>query len=387
MNRIYGIALGVLIVLPGCAEPKDPLPEGAVEVALSAEVPDQEADRAVRWSPKGEQLKLSDSGRDLVTSLLLGPDSVPFELRMARSEGSAHFDLLSVDLNRDGDFSGEERFGTTPEELRNKFWSTFDVVLEIPVPDPWSEGEATNAYPLSLWYVEDPRASEPEMVLRYSRRGWMEGRASLGDKEAVVMLTEGVMDGIFDGDDYWALAPADSADQIFAFDAARSLKEHAWLGEAAWEVTEIDPSGRRVVVIPMDPGMTRAEEVAMNDHLAVDREAARSGRNVAFLHAFAEAEAQASREGKALFVDFETTWCGPCKTMDEWVYTADAVVDAAASLVAVKVDGDEFPELKERFSVEGFPTMILLAPDGTELRRRSGYVGVEDMTAFLGSAG
>jgi thiol:disulfide interchange protein len=123
----------------------------------------------------------------------------------------------------------------------------------------------------------------------------------------------------------------------------------------------------------------------MNDDLAVDRNAPRSDRVVAFLHDFEEAEAQAREEGKALFVDFETTWCGPCKIMDEWVYTADAVVDASLALVAVKVDGDERLDLKDRFGVSGFPTMILLSPEGEEIRRASGYVNVANMTSFLGT--
>jgi thiol:disulfide interchange protein len=94
----------------------------------------------------------------------------------------------------------------------------------------------------------------------------------------------------------------------------------------------------------------------------------------------------ARETGKPLFVDFETTWCGPCKIMDEWVYTADDVVNASLSVVAVKVDGDEHLDLKERFGVSGFPTMILLGPVGEELKRASGYVNVVAMTKFLDSS-
>ena len=86
---------------------------------------------------------------------------------------------------------------------------------------------------------------------------------------------------------------------------------------------------------------------------------------------------------RALLIDFETVWCGPCKIMDEWVWTADDVVEASRSLIAVKVDGDDHLDLKERFGVEGFPTTILLDPDGEELGRGPGYVNVERMTAFL----
>jgi len=69
--------------------------------------------------------------------------------------------------------------------------------------------------------------------------------------------------------------------------------------------------------------------------------------------------------------------------MDEWVYTADVVVDASAAYVSVKVDGDEQPELKRRFMVEGYPTMLVVDTGGTVLRRAAGYQSVAEMTEFL----
>jgi len=104
---------------------------------------------------------------------------------------------------------------------------------------------------------------------------------------------------------------------------------------------------------------------------------------VTFMDDYATAEATARREGKPLFIDFETTWCGPCKLMDQWVYTADSVVNAARAVVAVKVDGDDHPDLATGHGVVGYPTMILIGPDGTEMRRLSGYESVAAMTTFL----
>jgi len=384
------LAVSLAILLSACSErradPVDRLPiaEGSIEVLLTAQVPERGSDRWMMWSPYGKQLPLTEVEEGMTTRLALGPEGTsPIALRLAKSPGAPHFDQLFLDLDRDGGFGDGELLETAPTERNKKFWSSFDTVVDIPVVDPISGETALNPYALGFWYVEDPRAKDEDPVLRFSRHGWMEGTAVLDSVEAVMLVTESVMDGVYGRDDSWALASRDSASDILKPAYSSSLDEHAWLFEQAYQVMEIDPSGRRLVLAPFDPGITRAEEAEMNDHLKVDREASRSGRSVAFLHDFSEAEALARDEGRALLIDFETTWCGPCKIMDEWVYTADNVVDASQAVVAVKVDGDEHPDLKESFGVSGFPTMILLDSEGNELRRVSGYVNVVDMTEFL----
>ena len=358
--------------------------EGEVNVVLTAQVPERGSDQWMMWSPYGKQLPLTPTLGGMETLLALGPQGTPpMGVRLSKSQGSTHFDLLGIDLDRDGTFQESEILTTTPTERNYKFWSSFDAVVDIPVLDPVSGEGSQNPYALGLWYVEDPRAPEEDPVIRFSRHGYMQGSVVLDGTEAVVLVTEGVMDGVYEFTDSWALASRDSARDVLRPAYAGTMEEHLWLFEQAYQVVEVDPSGRRLVIAPFDPGITRTAEEEMNDHLKVDREAARSGRTVAFLHQFEEAEGLARKEGKPLFIDFETTWCGPCKIMDEWVYTADAVVDAATSTIAVKVDGDERLDLKDRFGVSGFPTVILVDSDGRELRRMSGYVNVADMTEFL----
>jgi len=375
------LLLIALLFAAGCTAEAPPAP-GTATAHLSPAVPD--TTRTLRWSPKGEQLPLRPDDEAFLTELSLGPTGTPpLALRFEKSPGQAYFDRLTVDFDRDGHFEDEETLTTTPSETRGKWWSSFDTVVDVPVLDPETGKTVMNAYPLAFWYVEDPREAAPEQVLRFSRRGWMEGRTRIDGIDALILVTESKMDGVFDLDDYWALALPDSAATLLSYTAARPATRHAWLGENAYRIEELDPSGRRLTLIAFDPGMTRDEEREIDDHLAVDRRAPHSGREVAFGHDFAAAEQQARDQGKRLFIDFETTWCGPCKTMDEWVYTADAVVDAAAEGIAVKVDGDDHPDLVDRFAVTGYPTMILVAPDGTVMRQASGYQNVEAMTAFL----
>jgi thiol:disulfide interchange protein DsbD len=388
------LVTSVFLGLPACTggqgEGRDETPQepGTIEVTLAPQLPSPETGLGMRWSPYGQKLPLTEVDGGLEASLTLGPTgTASIRLKLEKGPDAPHFDRLFIDVNRDGQFDATELLETTVTENNYKFWSSFDAVVDIPVKDPVTGAQALNPYPLSLWYVDDPRVDEEELVIRYSRKGWMEGSVRLGGSDAVVLVTENVMDGIFGPDDSWALAPRDSASDLYTPAYARSLDEHAWLSDVAYRVTEIDPSGRRLFLAPFYPGMTRAEEMEIEDYLAEDRRAPRSERVVAFSHDFEEAEGRAAREGLPLFVDFETTWCGPCKIMDEWVYTADQVVDASSSVVGVKVDGDERLDLKDRFGVVGFPTMILLDSKGEEIRRVSGYVNVAEMTEFLKPSG
>ena len=282
--RMRMMVAGVLLLSSACADGADDGSSGpgnevenAVEVALSPQSPDPGSGRTMRWSPYGKQLPLVEAEGGKEAHLQIGPAGTdPIRLLLGKSPGADHFDQLQIDVNRDGEFDPSEHHSTEVSETRNKFWSSFEAVVGIPVTDPLTGAAAINPYPLSLWYVEDPVEPTEEPVIRFSRDGWMEGSVVLDGVEGVVMVTENVMDGVFRADDSWALASQDSAPNLLEASHSRSLDEHAWLFEKAYRVTEIDPSGRQAFIVPFDPGMTRAEEVEMNDHLAVDRRADRS---------------------------------------------------------------------------------------------------------------
>jgi thiol:disulfide interchange protein len=69
-----------------------------------------------------------------------------------------------------------------------------------------------------------------------------------------------------------------------------------------------------------------------------------------------EAMAAAMASGKRVFLYFETDWCGPCKTMDQWIWTdAEVVAALQAGYVGVKLDGDIEKEHVRRYDVKGYP--------------------------------
>jgi thiol-disulfide isomerase/thioredoxin len=340
------------------------------------------------WSPKGATVRLTAADADadgdgdaLVGRFPLGrPGTPPVAVRLERSPGATYHDRLLIDTDRSG-VAGDrpaERRSTVPREQRGKWWSSFSATVSIPMPGR----AAPRPYPMSLWFVADPQEPDAAPALRWSRRGWHEGQVEIDGRPAYVLITEMMMDGVFDRRDAWMIArdPADLGRR------SRSLSEHAWLDGVAYLPSRVDEHGRGIAFAPFDPGYTEAEEAARADVYRVDREAPRAATPLAFGDDLEAALATARANGTQVFLDFETTWCGPCKQMNQWVYTAAAVVAAAerTGVVPVKLDGDEERELVRRYGVRGYPTMLLLDADGREVKRAVGYRSVAEMAAFLG---
>ena len=62
----------------------------------------------------------------------------------------------------------------------------------------------------------------------------------------------------------------------------------------------------------------------------------------------------------------------------------DAITEGNYIRVRQQLDESLDSELAQRYQITRLPTMLILAPDGTELNRREGFVGeVEFRTAFL----
>ena len=111
---------------------------------------------------------------------------------------------------------------------------------------------------------------------------------------------------------------------------------------------------------------------------------------------------QAAKENKMVLLDFTgSDWCGWCIKLKKDTFSKPEFQKfARESLILVELD---FPrgkeqsaelkrqnqELAEKFGIEGFPTLVLLNPQGEEAARNVGYLpgGPEGFVKWVESAG
>lgn len=104
-----------------------------------------------------------------------------------------------------------------------------------------------------------------------------------------------------------------------------------------------------------------------------------------WLTSLPEAAAQASKEHKLVLMDFTgSDWCEACMELEKTVFsTPEFSRYASSNLILMRVD---FPihdqpaalnkandALKEKYKIDGYPTLLLVKPNGKKVWENSGY--------------
>lgn len=77
--------------------------------------------------------------------------------------------------------------------------------------------------------------------------------------------------------------------------------------------------------------------------------------------------AKAQAENKKVLVEYSAVWCPTCRALDRRVFAEPEVRKAIERhYVFVRIDheSDEGDAFREQYDVKGFPTILLLRPDG-----------------------
>jgi tetratricopeptide (TPR) repeat protein len=93
----------------------------------------------------------------------------------------------------------------------------------------------------------------------------------------------------------------------------------------------------------------------------------------------------AKKSGKPLFVDFFGVWCPPCNILDETVFHSPAFLKQAKDMVLLKLDADDKIswDLKSKYAVRGYPTVVLATTEGEEITRFVGAIPAPQIITMM----
>ncbi len=259
-----------------------------------------------------------------------------------------------------------------------KFGIGFRTSFQVSLPIPHRVGERTvwRDFPILLWFETRTRRERPTS-LRYRQRGVATAEIEIHGFAYDVALADGNQDGRFEGVDWWTLQPA-----VTTVPRARRVRELAHARGYAWKLELLDTLGEAGRLVRYE---AREGGDPSRDPRRKDRLAPRAAVPLPFTNQVESAVEAAIGRGKPYFIYFATDWCIPCRQMEAFVYTAQAVVSAAEGVVCIKV-GESADKLRRRHLVTSYPTGVLFHPDGTEIDRFRGYRGVRQMVAFFEKA-
>lgn len=92
--------------------------------------------------------------------------------------------------------------------------------------------------------------------------------------------------------------------------------------------------------------------------------------------------AEAQKQGKPIFIDVYTSWCGPCKMMAKEAFPDKAVGELFnANFVSYQIDAEkgEGIDVAKKYGVKACPTSLYVSADGEVIYRTEGYSGIEGL--------
>lgn len=102
-----------------------------------------------------------------------------------------------------------------------------------------------------------------------------------------------------------------------------------------------------------------------------------------------KAKKQAKKEGKLIFIDCYTSWCGPCKRMAATTFQEDEVAKLFnKNFINLKIDiekDDDGADVARRYRVRAYPTLLIINGDGELVKQTVGFQTKDKLMAFAKS--
>jgi hypothetical protein len=384
-----------------CAPPRTALPEGALPLEF------RPADLGERFGPRflpaAVTVPLSPvtrgdyPGSEILTGFLyLGPkldaSEAGLPIFIERAGGGSSRERLFVEEPGDGQAPPARRIEPTAGHL-----GVQPIFRLDPAVAHLEAGRArTEDYVVEIVIPPTGGDQPPSSVTAYGFSERM-GRVRAGDSDLSILLADGNSDGLFGPGDPWVvLEGAELLAAPFTSEEAREVGDFAWAAGRAWMLHLEGTAGRRAHLVPHDPGVAEEEDKAARGAYAADRAMPASAVSLPCprIAAGAAPTPDGGREALPAGVDGPATAgprlilldapsCAQCDVMARYVLPSIKVAQAGAGMTCELIDASVHRRLLEEYHLSGVPSGILLDPDGIEIARFEGYLGVNGMAALL----
>lgn len=105
-----------------------------------------------------------------------------------------------------------------------------------------------------------------------------------------------------------------------------------------------------------------------------------------FSGSYEDALKESAKEAKPIFLIGHTTWCGYCKKLKRTTLTETEVVEILNKnyiVLSVDMEKDNGPELRKKYEITGYPTMLILKSDGSLSKKIIGFHKAPDLLRKL----
>ena len=128
----------------------------------------------------------------------------------------------------------------------------------------------------------------------------------------------------------------------------------------------------------------------IEEKIEVVEKEVKSSKGISFIQGdLAKAKKQAEKEGKLIFIDCYTDWCGPCKRMAGTTFKDPEVAKFFnENFINLKVEMEKDasgPELAKQYKVAAYPTLLFIDNSGNLKKTKIGFADKGSLMALAKS--